>query len=49
MGLSMVAARLRRPRALVIVLGTVAAAGLLSGCTANEALICQNRLRRKPT
>ena len=31
------AARLRRPRALVIVLGTVAAAGLLSGCTANEA------------
>lgn len=37
MGLSMVAARLRRPRALIIVLGTVVAAGLLTGCTANEA------------
>lgn len=37
MGLTKVAARLRRPRTLVIVLGSVAAVTLLSGCTVNEA------------
>lgn len=36
-GLTKVAARLRRPRTLVIVLGSVAAVTLLSGCTVNEA------------
>ena len=37
MGLTEVAARLRRPRALLIVIGAVAATTILSGCTANEA------------
>ena len=37
MGLTEVAARLRRPRAFLIVIGAVAATTLLSGCTANQA------------
>ncbi|MCX6423919.1 MAG: cytochrome c oxidase subunit II, partial [Actinobacteria bacterium] len=37
MGLTEVAARLRRPRALLIVIGAVAATTILSGCTANQA------------
>lgn len=37
MGLTEVAARLRRPRVFLLVFGAVAATMLLSGCTANEA------------
>ncbi len=37
MGLTEVAARLRRPRALLIVIGAVAATTILTGCTANQA------------
>lgn len=37
MGVTEVAAQMRRPRALLIVIGAVAATTILSGCTANEA------------